>query len=349
MALAKNLQMAGIANAVVTAETPERLARHCPAFFDKILIDAPCSGEGMFRRGPRMVKDWLEKGPEYYSKIQKEILEQAYQMLKSGGMLVYSTCTFSVQEDENVVQWLLTQHSDMEICPVERKAGFSEGRPDMVEGGLPELKHCVRIFPQRAKGEGHFAVLLRKRKAEQEINADTNKNLKTVREEKELLTKKQRNVNKAAKNRKKAGNRKEKDVSDEKGRLETEAFLKKIAIDRTRVSIQNNAATLLPADSSAFDGLRIIAQGLPICEWKHKLNYSHQLALTLTAKDFDCVLDLKSTDEGVIRYLKGETIFADEPYQGMVLVCVDGYGLGWAQGNMQGVLKNKYYAGWRYQ
>ena len=77
MALAKNLQLAGIANGMVTAETPERLARAFPEGFDKILIDAPCSGEGMFRREPRMVKDWLEKGPDKYAPLQREILEQA--------------------------------------------------------------------------------------------------------------------------------------------------------------------------------------------------------------------------------------------------------------------------------
>ena len=161
MALAKNLQIAGIQNCLVTAETPEKLASVFTNFFDKVLIDAPCSGEGMFRREPRMVHDWEEKGPAYYAKIQKEILTQAYQMLKPGGKMVYSTCTFSLQEDEAVIEWFLDVYQDMKVCPVERKEGFLPGRPEGI-AAREELKHCVRIFPHKAKGEGHFAVLLQK-------------------------------------------------------------------------------------------------------------------------------------------------------------------------------------------
>ena len=115
----------------------------------------------MFRREPRMVRDWEEKGPAYYAKIQKEILTQAYQMLKPGGKMVYSTCTFSLQEDEAVIEWFLDIYQDMKVCPVERKEGFLPGRPECI-AAREELKHCVRIFPHKAKGEGHFAVLLQK-------------------------------------------------------------------------------------------------------------------------------------------------------------------------------------------
>ena len=171
-ALVKNIQLAGICNAVVTAETPERLASVFAEYFDKILVDAPCSGEGMFRREPGMVKDWMEKGPEYYAPIQKQILKEAYKMLKPGGKLVYSTCTFSPQENEETIQWLITEYPDMKICPVERRKGFSDGLPKFLEHGSDDLKNCIRIFPHRTEGEGHFAVLLQKKDSEKAVDLE---------------------------------------------------------------------------------------------------------------------------------------------------------------------------------
>lgn len=321
MALAKNLQMAGIGNAVVTAEAPESLCSVFEGFFDKILVDAPCSGEGMFRREPRMIKDWLEKGPEYYAKIQKKILLDACRMLKPGGYLVYSTCTFSVTEDEKVVQWLLGQYPDLEICPVERKEGFCRGRPDLVEDGAPELSQCVRIYPHLAKGEGHFAVLLRKEGGEENREAEAGQEAERAqRKKKEAFV-----------------------------QSEIEAFVSGLPFDRDRITVHSDSAEMLPECGRSFSGLRIVYRGLPLCEWKYKLKPSHQLALALRETDFGQVLNLKADDERVIRYLKGETIAMDEKYLGNVLVCVDGFGLGWGQGNGRGTLKNKYYAGWRYQ
>ena len=110
-ALLKNLELAGAANICVTSEAPEKLAGVWPEFFDKILVDAPCSGEGMFRRDEDMVKDWNEKGPEYYVPIQRQILSQAAAMLRPGGYMLYSTCTFSVEEDEGNVAYVLEEFS----------------------------------------------------------------------------------------------------------------------------------------------------------------------------------------------------------------------------------------------
>lgn len=369
MALAKNLQIAGITNAVVTAETPEKLSHVFRAYFDKILIDAPCSGEGMFRREPRMIKDWLEKGPEYYAEIQKEILSQAYEMLKPGGMLVYSTCTFSVLEDENVIQWLITAYPDMEICQVPRKEGFSEGRPDLIEGGFEELKHCVRIFPHRAKGEGHFAVLLRKKTVEESVALEAgtkepwSSEMIAATLERAFLAEPDRDRKKGKKRSQrgekpdgKKSRRKEKKESgvskgvDEKGRQEVFDFLSRIApLVGGVLTLRDGMITSVPVSDGELRGIRVIYQGLPLCEWKHKLSISHQTALAMSSRDFSQVLNLKAEDERVIRYLKGETISIEEAYQGNVLVCVDGFGLGFGQGNGQGTLKNKYYPGWRYQ
>ena len=89
--------------------------------------------------------------------------------------------------------------------------------------------------------------------------------------------------------------------------------------------------------------------GMPVCRWKHKVQPSPQLALTLTERDYNQVLSFSKEDGQVIRYLKGETLQAESSLKGDVLVCVDGWGLGWCQGTGQGTFKNKYYPGWRYR
>ena len=145
-ALLKNLELAGAANICVTSEGPEKLAGVWPEFFDKILVDAPCSGEGMFRRDEDMVKDWNEKGPEYYMPIQRQILSQAAAMLRPGGYMLYSTCTFSVEEDEGNVAYVLEEFPQMQLCclDLDKVPGACGGF------GLPG---CMRLFPHRLKGE----------------------------------------------------------------------------------------------------------------------------------------------------------------------------------------------------
>ena len=153
-ALLKNLELFGIPNICVTSETPEKLAGVFPEFFDKILVDAPCSGEGMFRRDKDMVKSWQEKGPEYYCEIQKEIVEQAVSMLKPGGYLLYSTCTFDREEDEEIIEEALSRHPELELVKLPLFEGAVDGFG---------LSGCIRLFPHRIKGEGHFIALLHKK------------------------------------------------------------------------------------------------------------------------------------------------------------------------------------------
>lgn len=139
-ALLKNLELSGIGNLFVCSDEPEKLAGIYESCFDKILVDAPCSGEGMFRRDPSVLKAYQERGPRYYARIQKNIVEAAVRMLKPGGQMVYSTCTFSREEDEDIVQFICENHPDMEQIDIKR------------------------LFPHQVKGEGHFAALLQKKK-----------------------------------------------------------------------------------------------------------------------------------------------------------------------------------------
>lgn len=357
MALAKNLQFAGITNAIVTAEEPKKLRQQFRVFFDKILIDAPCSGEGMFRREPRMIKDWLEKGPNYYQNIQKEILSEAYEMLKTGGQMVYSTCTFSVTEDEEVIQWFLDTYDDMRICPVERKDGFSEGRYDMVQNGREELKHCVRIFPHKAKGEGHFAVLLQKwnkeepsknQKEFEDADAEPDmENQKRVWDYSCLHQKEKGKTKKARKERiEKKGRTSKEDCMDT---TIVEKFCEELPLILGDLQKKNNTVSVQPYEEPKQTGLRIIYAGLPLLQWKYKILPSPQCALVLNSRTYTQSVNFQAEDERVIRYLKGESVETENPWSGNVLVCVDGYGLGWAWGTGGNILKNKYNAGWRYR
>ena len=163
--LLKNLELFGIGNALVLSEEPGKLVPYFREYFDKILIDAPCSGEGMFRKDRKMVRAWEEHGPEYFSKIQRSIVTQAAEMLRPGGMMLYSTCTFSPLENEQTIEYLLQQYPEFKICEMEGYEGFAQGIPEASESGDEALRRTVRIFPHRMKGEGHFLALLRKGEA----------------------------------------------------------------------------------------------------------------------------------------------------------------------------------------
>ena len=114
---------------MVTNETPAKLAKYFPEFFDKILVDAPCSGEGMFRKDPDVAKTWDETRPEFFSKLQKEIVTQAISMLKPGGELLYSTCTFSPEENEGMISFILENFSEIELLNLSDYEGFTKGNP----------------------------------------------------------------------------------------------------------------------------------------------------------------------------------------------------------------------------
>ncbi|WP_320932794.1 RsmB/NOP family class I SAM-dependent RNA methyltransferase [Hungatella effluvii] len=317
-ALLKNLELWGISNICVTSETPDKLADVFGPWFDKILIDAPCSGEGMFRKDDDMVKSYEERGPEYYSEIQKEITDQAVRMLAPGGLLLYSTCTFSRCEDEEIICHILENHQEMELIRLPLFEGAS--------GGIG-LDGCIRLFPHKIKGEGHFISLLRKNGGGAERTA--------------------------------AGSR-ERSRTEPQGKkapaLPTELTdflaLMNREFDDSRIMIKNDSVYYLPENFVPAKELRYLRTGLLLGELKNKrFEPGQALAMTLHAEDFRQTISWKKEDDRVIRYLKGETISLtpeEGPVKGWCLVCVDGYPLGFAKGTGM-ALKNKYYPGWRWQ
>ncbi len=165
--LSENIERMGIGNACVLNETPERLAEAFPGYFDRVLVDAPCSGEGMFRKSPAAREEWSPENVKLCAGRQDGILDCAAGMLRSGGRLVYSTCTFAPEEDEGSVARFLQRHEEFRILPVEKeRLGLEscDGMPDVLDGAdsVPGLDDTLRLWPHRIRGEGHFAAVLEK-------------------------------------------------------------------------------------------------------------------------------------------------------------------------------------------
>lgn len=153
--LSRNIERMGVSNALVTNEHPETLASRFPGFFHRVLVDAPCSGEGMFRKEEAAVTDWSQETVEMCARRQREILNSAARLVAPGGRLVYSTCTFAPEEDEMTVAAFLEAHPEFAPEPVEAP-WFTSGEPGN-----------YRMWPHKLLGEGHFAAVLRKRGGEE--------------------------------------------------------------------------------------------------------------------------------------------------------------------------------------
>ena len=149
--LSRNIERMAVANALVVNEDTAVLAKRFPSGFDKVLIDAPCSGEGMFRKEEAAVTDWSQETVEMCARRQAEILHNGAQLVRPGGRLVYSTCTFAPEEDELAVAAFLERHPDFE--------------PEIIETPwfVPAENGGHRMWPHKLLGEGHFAAVLRKK------------------------------------------------------------------------------------------------------------------------------------------------------------------------------------------
>ena len=323
--LLKNIEVFGIGNVLVLSEEPGKLEGYFEEYFDKILIDAPCSGEGMFRKDKKMVKAWEEHGPEFFANIQKSIITQAARMLKPGGLMLYSTCTFDGRENEGSIEYLKNAYPEFEILEIAPYEGFEKGIPELTKSKDKAYEKTVRIFPHKMKGEGHYLALLRKgdEQAEAVRIAEKTASLKSP------------------------ARKKGKKLPEDLG-----LFFQDISweMDASRFDIHGERVYYMPEDLPDVKGIRFLRTGLLLGELKkNRFEPSQAFAMALTRNQFNNCLDLPVSDDRVIRYLKGETIDIDDfnVKSGWTLVCVDGYPLGWGK-NANGQLKNKYLAGWRW-
>ncbi|NLR32488.1 RsmF rRNA methyltransferase first C-terminal domain-containing protein [Levilactobacillus tujiorum] len=157
--LAENVERFGVRSAVILNDSPDRLSPVFTDYFDKVLVDAPCSGEGMFRKDPEAMSYWSLDYVQECATRQREIMTEALKMVKPGGQLIYSTCTFAPEEDEQMMAWVLKNFPDFRLVPIKKVGGVVDARPEWADGN-PELAKAARLFPHLMSGEGHFVAKL---------------------------------------------------------------------------------------------------------------------------------------------------------------------------------------------
>lgn len=313
--LSQNIERMGIKNAIVTNEDSFVLASHFPGFFNAIQVDAPCSGEGMFRKLPEAIEQWSMENVAICAARQKEILDNAAVMLKPGGTIVYSTCTFSKEENEDVIEYFLERHPDF------------------------TLEEMERFWPHKVDGEGHFvAKLVRRGCVDTDLKADRktkkNKNSKNRKNEtKPALTKENMKLLS--------------EFLDETISEDMAAWIK-----NSRLVMFGEQLYRLPDMEVDIKGLKVQRAGLHIGEFKkQRFEPSHSLALALKLSEAKNVVKLTWDDPQTTGFFNGQSVMLSDEQtaeckKGWALVCVDGYPASWGKVNGAQV-KNHYPKGLR--
>ncbi|MHA6483683.1 RsmB/NOP family class I SAM-dependent RNA methyltransferase [Paenibacillus sp. strain BS8-2] len=384
-ALAKNVELAGVRNAIVLNEEPAAIAKVFTHWFDRILIDAPCSGEGMFRKDDSMIGDWEKHSVQKCSAMQKDILIHAATMLAPGGLMLYSTCTFSPEENETQIAKFLAEHPDFAIEPILQVNGITGGRPEWIydetaklagDTIVASLAGAARLWPHLAAGEGHFVALLRKQGEGLQEKLDCHSS------QDDQILRSARNRSEQA-NARRIGRGKEKDR--EKGFKGRENHSSRNVIEisplelwmqfmNEQLCFKPEAAAMIqdyvlvhygeriylqPNGVPSLEGLKVVRAGWYVGEAKrNRFVPSQALALGLRGYESVRSLELNMADhEESDRYLRGETLFVNDERMvlsevaagkrnGYVLVCVSGHPIGWGKYG-SGTLKNELSPGWR--
>lgn len=318
--LVKNIEMQGILNCLVTNEVPENLAKNFKGYFDKILVDAPCSGEGMFRKDPSAIHNYQKDEIEKFWRLQKKILASAHEMLRPGGILVYSTCTFNQQENENVCLDFVDQYP-YKILPILKGTGFSTGLSNDPKR-QSDASNFARLWPHNVKGEGHFVACFQKN------NGST---ILSQRQGQHLMGKQ---------------------ISKPDGLSKFEQQYLVQAIENTLFCMGENIYTL-PYELPNIQGIKVAKFGLFLGQLKgNRFEPAHSFLRAMNKKMLreECVLSLEEQD--LLRYLKGETIVLEtgndgvlQRREGLFAVFFGAYPVGWGKLN-KGILKNLYPKGW---
>ena len=291
--LSGNIERLGISNALVLNEHPKRLEERFAGYFDKILVDAPCSGEGMFRKEEAAVTDWTEDTNAICANRQLEILTSAAAMLRPGGRLVYSTCTFSPVENEGVISDFLWKNPDFSVEKPDVPF-FSPGRPDWVANPAPGLEKTFRLWPHKLLGEGHYAAVLRRTGDEAPAVLPPEPAARFPQE----LT----------------------DFCARTGASLPEGKLLRFG----------DVCYLVPQELPEVKGLRVLRAGLELgAVLKNRFEPAHAWALWL--ETLESSVSLEESDPLLARYLSGDVLPSDR--RGWTLVQADGLSLGWAKGD----------------
>ncbi len=328
--LSENVERMGIRNALVLNETPERLTEVFAEYFDRVLVDAPCSGEGMFRKNEIAGEEWSPGNVEQCARRQDGILDCAVTMLRPGGRLVYSTCTFAPTENEGSVERLLRRHPEMEVVDpasclpgeiLPAEWGFAPGRPDWTADQTADLRMTLRLWPHRLRGEGHYLAVLQKGGTFVGRALSAGGTQQGIRE---------------------------KDCGQY---LEFAAETLTAAPEGLFLNF-GEQLYLAPGDMPSLKGLHVLRPGLHLGTLKkNRFEPAHALALALGPGQVRriCPVSLGGESRGGIPraadYLGGLT-FSCDGEKGWHLITVDGYSLGWGK-LAAGTMKNHYPRGLR--
>lgn len=312
--LSQNIERMGIGNAVVCNEPPDRMASLFPLFFDRIVVDAPCSGEGMFRKDDTAIQEWSADQVVICADRQHMILNCADEMLQPGGILVYSTCTFAPAENEQQISRFLEEHPDYILedwtATINPASGISQGT----------LSGTMRLWPHLIRGEGHFAARLRK--------------TGTPIERKIPASKKQG---------------KSTDLSHFRDFCK-QTLRENFTLPAGRYHYFGDELYLISEAMKSLDGIKILRPGLHLgTRKKNRFEPAHALAKFLSPSAVNSYYDCNQ--EEAVRFLHGESLTeqsqtAEKPLHGWTLTGFQGYSLGWTKAN-QGTLKNHYPKGLR--
>ncbi len=308
--LTGNIERLGLKNTVTTCMDTGKIAKIFPETFDLVMVDAPCSGEGMFRKEEIAVTEWSEDNVKNCAERQKEILENAVKTLKNGGYIIYATCTFSLEENEMVIDWFLKNHTDFELVRVKKCVEENTCDGISFEGCECEnIKFARRFYPHKSRGEGQFMAVLH------------NKN----------------SGSQAYKNQRKNNNRIDKTVYDFLGDTLKE-------YDKDKVIMHKDTPVYFVPDFSV-ENAKVFCCGVTIGEIrKNYIQPHHQFFMGL-GDNFKRKIELSCDSPEIKKYLHGEE-FETDCENGWAVVTVEGCTLGGVK-VVNGRAKNHYPKGLR--
>lgn len=321
--LSQNLERMGVRNAVCLNESPASLSGRFASFFDKILVDAPCSGEGMFKKEENATIEWSLEHVRLCAERQAEILEEAAKMLKAGGVMVYSTCTFNPAENEECISKFIESHPEFSIEESDVMQVLSPGRKEFCKSVAPVagIEKSMRLWPHIIDGEGHFVVRLRK----EGVLAEHGLGRAVVSKSDEKMIKEIRSF-----------------LEDSLGVCaET---VEELLDGRVPVCFGENIY-LVPGAVGSLKGLKVERPGLHVAVMKKdRMEPAHSLALAIRAAEVKSpmVVDVELAK----KYIAGETLNCDPSVKGWTLVSAGPFSLGWGKAS-GGVVKNHYPKGLR--
>ena len=309
--LGDNLERFGARNTVIINEDSKNLLTFFKGFFDKIFIDAPCSGQGMFRKDDYAIEDWSQAKVMECTNIQKTLIRDGYQMLKEGGQLIYSTCTFTRRENEDIIEDFLNEHEGASLISMSR------------------------IWPHIDRGEGHFCARISKTVKGDNDEDSYQFNTNSLKKSRKLKPKKILMSENLPKEFTEFIHKNLKGFMDE----DFKSYEDNIVVNRDMIYLSC-------INPNKLNGLRVLRNGILLGYLKkNRFEPSHSLAMALKRSDVKNSVNYAHDSEEICKYIEGQSIQTGQS-RGWVLVCVEGCSVGWGK-ESGGVLKNKYPKGLR--